>query len=75
MSEISIDNGSTYDDADGIEQFDLERLWPTICEACDPVVLYKAYDAVWPLDSDTDDGRRAVLGYVLEHVDQDIVIG
>lgn len=38
-------------------------------------VLNKAYDAVWPLDSDTDNGRRAVLEYVLEHVDQDIVIG
>lgn len=75
MSEISIDNGCTYDDAEGIDQVDLERLWPTICETCDPVVLDKAYDAVWPLDGDTDDGRRAVLGYVLEHVDQDLVIG
>lgn len=75
MSEISIDNGCTYDDAEGIDQVDLERLWPTICEACEPVVLDKVYDAAWPLDSDTDDGRRAVLGYVLEHVDQDIVIG
>lgn len=75
MSEISIDNGCTYDDADGIDQVDLKRLWSTICEACNPVVLDKVYDAVWPLDSDTDDGRRAVLGYVLEHVDQDIVIG
>ena len=75
MKEISIDNGNTYDDAEGIGRDDLERLWPTICEMCDPVVMDKAYDAAWPLDSDTDDGRRAVLGYVLDHVDQDLVIG
>ena len=75
MGEISVDNGNTYDDAEGIGQDDLERLWPTICEECDGQVLIAAYDAVWPLDGDTDDGRRAVLGYVLGHADEDIVIG
>ncbi len=61
MSEISINNGSTYDDADGIEQFDLERLWPTICEACDPVVLDKAYDVVgrWTATRGTTGGARS----------------
>ena len=75
MSEISIDNGNAYDGAGGIGQDDLERLWPTICELCDARVLIAAYDALWPLDGDTDEGRRALLGYVLERVDQDLVIG
>ena len=75
VHNISLDNGTTYQSIDEVDAASLELCWSQLCEVTDAPTLDKAYDAAYPLDSDTDEGRRAVLAYVLDHGTCDLVIG
>lgn len=72
---ISLDNGTTYQSVDEVDAASLELYWSRLCEVADAPTLDKAYDAAYPLGSDTDKGRRAVLAYVLENGTCYLVIG